>query len=74
MDLKFGGRRADTKGYLEFIWIENGTVNPQAIALITDVCTPKKYAASYGTWTCQGNSVAEVKEQLFDKIRFDLGA
>ena len=68
MTIKFGSRRADTKGYLEFVWIENGTEHPQAVALITDVCHPKAYAASYGTWTCQGDTVAEVKEQLFDKI------
>ena len=74
MNLQFGSRRADVKGYLEFIWVNNGTENPQAIALVTDVCHPKAYAACYGTWTCQGDSVAEVKEQLFTKITNDLEA
>ena len=68
MNIKFGSRRADIKGYLEFIWIENGSEHPQAIAMITDVCHPRAYAASYGTWACQANTVAEVKEQLFSKI------
>ena len=72
MSIKFGSRRADVKGYLEFVWIENGTAHPQAVALVTDVCSPKKYAASYGTWTCQGNTVAEVKEQLFERISQDV--
>jgi len=72
MNLQFGSRRADVKGYLEFIWVENGTENPQAIALVTEVCHPQRYAASYGTWTCQGDTVAEVKQQLFTKIEGDL--
>jgi len=72
MTVKFGSRRADTKDYLEFIWIESGKKNPQAIALITEVCTPSKYAACYGTWTCQGETVCEVKEQLFERIGQDI--
>jgi hypothetical protein len=70
MELKVGSRRADTPGYLEFIWVENGTENPQAVALITDISGT--YAASYGTWTCQGETVAEVKEQLFSKMTTDV--
>ena len=57
MTILYGSRRADTKGYLEFIWIENGTEHPQA-------CEPKRYAASCGTWSCQGDTVAEVLDQL----------
>jgi len=68
MKIKFGSRRANAKGYLEFIWIENGSEHPQAIAMITDVCHPHAYAASYGTWACQADTVIEVKEQLFAKI------
>ena len=64
MTIKFGST-APPRAIL--FWIENGTEHPQAVALITDVCHPKAYAASYGTWTCQGDTVAEVKEQL-DKI------
>lgn len=74
MDLKFNSRRADVKGYLEFVWIENGTEHPQAIAMITDVCHPKAFAASYGTWACQGDTVAEVKEQLFNQINKTVNA
>jgi hypothetical protein len=74
MDLKFDSRRADVEGYLEFIWVQNGAKHPQAVAMITDVCHPKAFAASYGTWTCQGDTVAEVKQQLFSQIEENLTA
>lgn len=72
MTVQIGTRRANTDQYLEFVWIENGTKHPQAIALITEICYPGKYAATYGTWFCQGDTVCEVKEQLFAKIDADL--
>jgi len=72
MASKIGSRRASCDDYLEFIWIENGTPNPQAIALITEICHPGKYAATYGAWFCQAETVSEVKEQLFSRIGQDI--
>lgn len=67
MDLKFESSRVGGQGYLEFVYIQ-GTKDRQPIAMITDVCHPKAFGACYGTWTCQGDTVAEVKERLFRQI------
>ena len=76
MTVNFGSRRADCKGYLEFIWIEDGTENPQAIAYIADMYPEGRpwYCGMVGTKVFEGSSVAAVKEQLFAHLDQAIGA
>lgn len=66
---RYGNRRADCSGYLEFIWrLPTDAPNPQAIAYITDIYgTSRKpwYYGCYGTQVVEGPTVADVKAQLF---------
>ena len=73
--MKFDSRRADTDGYLEFIWPidpsrPKGTT-PQAIAYITDFYRGKRskhFWGFYGIHEVKGETVAAVKQELFDLI------
>jgi hypothetical protein len=75
---RYGNRRANCPGYLEFIWrvtpdLPEG-VTPQAVAYITDVYgTPRKpwYCAAYGIHVIEGPTVAAVKEELFALLDAD---
>ena len=69
---RYGSRRANCPGYLEFIWRESPDlpegVNPQAIAYITDTySTPRKpwFYGCYGIHVVEGATVAAVKDELF---------
>jgi hypothetical protein len=73
--MKFDSRRADCRGYLEFIWRADTPIpeggNPQAIAYITDAYgTPRKpwFCGVYGVHVVEGASVASVKTELFSLI------
>lgn len=75
MSNRYGSRRANCPGYLEFIWRENPDlpegVNPQAIAVITDgMSTYRKrtYTACYGIHVIEGSTVSAVKQELFDLL------
>lgn len=73
MTTKYGSRRASCKDYLEYIWIENGAENPQAVAYITDMYAGKHpwYCGMCGIHIFEAATVSEVKEQLFahlDKV------
>jgi hypothetical protein len=68
---RYGNRRADCSGYLEFIWRETGAPNPQAIAYITDIYgTPRRpwYCGVYGIHVVEGPTVADVKAELFSLL------
>lgn len=69
---RYGNRRADCSGYLEFIWRADQPLpegaNPQAIAYITGAySTPRKpwFCGVYGIHVVEGPTVAAVKEELF---------
>lgn len=60
---RYGNRRADCSGYLEFIWRASDAPHPQAIAYITE--DEGFYYGCYGTQVVSGPTVADVKSQLF---------
>ena len=61
---RYGNRRADCPGYLEFIWrLPSDAPHPQAIAYITE--DEGFYYGCYGTQVVSGSTVADVKSQLF---------
>lgn len=67
--MRFASRRASCPGYLEFIWPDvkrPAGVNPQAIALITEI--DGAYHGVYGIHTVVGPTVAACKEELFALI------
>lgn len=73
---RYGNRRANCPGYLEFIWrLPTDAPHPQAIAYITDAYgTPRKpwFCGVYGIHVIEGPTVAAVKEELFTLL--DAGA
>lgn len=68
--MRFASRRASCPDYLEFIWrsdIERPAgVNPQAIALITEVAG--RYHGMYGLHTVVAPTVSACKAELFALI------
>jgi hypothetical protein len=61
---RYGNRRADCPGYLEFIWrLPSTAPHPQAIAYITE--DEGFYYGCYGTQVVSGPTVADVKSALF---------
>ena len=75
MSMTFDSRLADADCYLELIWRTDvprpeGT-RPQAIAYVTGCySTPRKpwFYGCYGIHTCEGPTVADVKQELFALI------
>ena len=64
--MRFASRRANCPGYLEFIWLDvkrPAGVNPQAIALITEI--DGAFHGCYGIHTVVAHTVAACKEELF---------
>jgi hypothetical protein len=66
---RYGNRRANCTGYLEFIWRETGVKYPQAIAYITD--DSGAFYGVYGRRVFAGSTVADVKAQLFPALDAD---
>ena len=61
---RYGNRRADCPGYLEFIWrLPSTAPHPQASAYITE--DEGFYYGCYGTQVVSGATVADVKAALF---------
>lgn len=72
MPSRYGSRRANCSGYLEFIWregtpVEPGDKWPQAVAYVTDIYAQGRpfYVGCFGAHMINGDTVAEVKEALF---------
>jgi len=65
MSPRYGSRRADCPGYLEFIWRETGAENPQAIAYINSKCGRGPFYGHFRDRVFKGSTVCEVKDKLF---------